>query len=264
MKLFRSTLTKALAVLALFVLAGGAWAQISDINSAINKAGRQRMLSQRIAKAYFQLGQGVDVERSQQVLDTSIALFDRQLVELKNYAPTPEIRETYLQLQQSWLAYKDVLVGSAPSKAGGRAVLKLSEDVLKLAHQGTTQLEKYSGTTAGRLVNVSGRQRMLSQRMAKFYQAISWISGDSASAAELEKARKEFLAAHDELKKAAGQSGALKESLDRIGRQWVFLEAALTQRGGDRHYFAADVAAASELILQELEATVELFEKRRL
>lgn len=264
MKSIRSTLTKALAVLALVVLADGAWAQISDINSAINKAGRQRMLSQRLAKAYFQLGQGVDVDRSQQVLDTSIALFDRQLVELKNYAPTPEIRDTYLRLQQSWLAYKDVLVGSAPNKAGGRGVLTLSEDVLKLAHQGTTQLEKHSGTAAGRLVNVSGRQRMLSQRMAKFYQAINWAVSDSASAGELDKARKEFLAAHDELKKAAGQSGALKESLDRIGRQWIFLEAALAQRSGDRHYFATDVAAASELILQELETTVELFEKRRL
>jgi len=31
-----------------------ALAQISDLNSALNKAGRQRMLSQRMAKAYFQ------------------------------------------------------------------------------------------------------------------------------------------------------------------------------------------------------------------
>ena len=36
-----------------------ATAQVTDINSAINKAGRERMLSQRMAKAYFQLGQGI-------------------------------------------------------------------------------------------------------------------------------------------------------------------------------------------------------------
>jgi len=55
-----------------FGLAGAAQAQISDINSAINKAGRERMLSQRMAKAYFQLGLGVDVDRSKRVLDSSI------------------------------------------------------------------------------------------------------------------------------------------------------------------------------------------------
>ena len=54
-----------------------AWAQISDINVAINKAGRQRMLSQRMAKAYFQIGQQIDVDRSRKVLDQSVALFDR-------------------------------------------------------------------------------------------------------------------------------------------------------------------------------------------
>ena len=99
MRILVSGWVRIVAILVLAIWTGAASAQIADINSAINKAGRQRMLSQRMAKAYFQLGQTVDVERSQRVLDSSIALFDRQLVELKNYAPTPEIRDTYLALQ---------------------------------------------------------------------------------------------------------------------------------------------------------------------
>ena len=57
------------------------------------------MLSQRMAKAYFQIGQGCRCRAQQEDTDTSVATFDRQLVELKNYAPTPDIKNTYLSLE---------------------------------------------------------------------------------------------------------------------------------------------------------------------
>lgn len=239
--------------------AAAAAADIADINAAINKAGRQRMLSQRIAKAYFQIGQNVDAERSRRILETSVALFDRQLAELKAYAPAPEIRDTYRKLDKSWAAYKAALL-APPSKAGGQTVLALSEDVLRLAHQATVQLEKHSGTAAAWQVSVAGRQRMLSQRMAKYYQALNWGIGGNEASAELGRARQEFLTAHEELKKVAADDRPLKSSLELVGRQWIFFEAALGQRGDN--YLAGDVAAASELILQEMEVAVDLFERR--
>jgi hypothetical protein len=250
-----------LLALVLSVPGGEALAQITDLNVAINKAGRQRMLSQRMAKAYFQIGQQVEVERSKKILDGSISTFDRQLVELKGFAPTPEIKETYLKLEQSWLAYKDLLVGATPSQPNGRKVLELSEQVLALAHQGTVQLEKKSGTTAGRLVNISGRQRMLSQRMAKFYQAIAWGVGSDNSPAELEKARKEFAAAHQELASAPSNTPQIKDSLELVRQQWMFFENALNQKAGPDKRPQTAVATTSERILEEMETVVAQYEK---
>ena len=66
-----------LLALVLSVSGADALAQIADLNSAINKAGRQRMLSQRMAKAYFQIGQQVEVDRSKKILDASVAQFGR-------------------------------------------------------------------------------------------------------------------------------------------------------------------------------------------
>lgn len=253
---FRATL-----LLLMMSVAGLAQAQIADINSAINKAGRERMLSQRIAKAYFQIGQGIDVDRSKRVLDSSISLFDRQLVELKNYAPTPEIKETYQKLEKSWLAYKDALVGAAPNQANGKKVLDLSEEVLGLAQQGTVLLEKHSGSAAGRLVNLSGRQRMLSQRMAKFYQAASWNLGGAQAAVELDKARKEFVAALRELSTAPSNTPSLREELALVSQQWMFFDNALMQRASGDKVLAINVATTSERILESMSSVVDIYEK---
>lgn len=252
----------ATALILLTLTAGMAHAQILDINSAINKAGRERMLSQRMAKAYFQIGLGVDGERSKKVLDLSISLFERQLSELKAFAPTPEIKETYKQLEASWMEFKESLIGAPPAQEKGNKVLALSEKVLALANKGTLELEAYSGTNAGRLVNISGRQRMLSQRMAKFYQALAWQINDGESSSNLEKARKEFASAHLELSAAPANTQQVKNGLNLVKQQWAFFEFALEQKGaGDRQKQSTNVATTSERILEEMETVVGLYEK---
>lgn len=255
------TIPSVLLAFFLTITGSEALAQISDINAAINKAGRQRMLSQRMAKAYFQMGLQIDPERSRKVLDSSVATFDRQLVELKNFAPTPEIKSTYLKLETSWLAYKDVLLGSVPSPENGRKVLAISEEVLATAQQGTVLLEKRSGTATGRLVNLSGRQRMLSQRMAKFYQAGAWRVADERSTASLGAARQEFTDALLELSSAPANTPQINDSLALVKQQWLFFENALNQKtGADKRPLLA-VATTSERILEEMEGVVGLYEK---
>lgn len=237
-----------------------AQARIATINEAINKAGRQRMLSQRMAKAWLAMGQDVESAKARRILDDSMALFDRQFVELKAFAPTEDIRATYVALEPVWSDYKAALIGHEAEKAGAAALLALDARVLKLAHQGTVQLERHSGQATGKLVNMAGRQRMLSQRTAKFYLAGRWNAGQEALA-ELDKAKAEFRSALVVLREAPQATQAIRDRIDLAAQQWVFFEnamARLNEDSGARRR-SSEVFATSETILQIMDQVTGLY-----
>lgn len=240
---------------------GRAIAQVADINDAINKAGRQRMLSQRLAKSYMALGQKVQPDSAEKVLGASMALFDRQLVELKAFAPALEIRATYAQLEAKWADYKAALIGTVPSRNAADDVLGLAGQVLQLAHQGTVQLEGVSGKPLGKLVNIAGRQRMLSQRMAAFYLSASWGVQAGPSATEMGKARDEFLQAHEVLKTAPQATATIRDELGLAETQFAFFEVALRtlQPGVPNAQNQANVFTTSERILQVMDRVTGLY-----
>lgn len=245
-------------------LAGaGAVAQVVDLNDAINKAGRQRMLSQRMAKSYLAMGQDVEPRFADRTLAGSMALFDRQLVELKAFAPAAEIRSTYTRLDAAWSDYKTALVGTKPGKEQAEAVITLAGTVLRIANEGTGQLEKVSGKSLGKLVNMAGRQRMLSQRMAAFYFSACWGVQAAAATAEIAKARDEFVGAHQVLKSAPEATPEIRAELELADMQWGFFDAALrTLRPaqGDKRAMT-NVFTTSERILQVMEGVTGMFSR---
>ena len=179
--------------LALFT-AASAWAEITTLSSAINKAGRQRMLTQRIVKAYCLVGMEVQSGTHKKQLDGAIQLFETQLSELKVFAPTAEIADGLAQVEELWIPFKEIAM-SPPNKKGADRLLEINDGVLAAAHKVVLMLADHSATQVGNLVNISGRQRMLSQRLAKFYMARAWGIERTEIQPEMKKAADEFEAA---------------------------------------------------------------------
>lgn len=247
----------------LLVLAGaascGVQAQVLDVNDAINKAGRQRMLSQRMAKAWLALVHKTESTAAQQILDRSMALFDRQLVELKSYAPNVEIRKTYADLEIAWSEYKAALVGKHPTRDGVGGLLNTDARVLALAHQGTVQYEAVANKPVGKLVNVAGRQRMLSQRMAKYFYAAALKVEPAQAQVEITKARTEFLSAMEVLRNAPEATSGIKDQLVLADNQWIFFDMALKEINNAGPKALSDMFVTSENLLSVMDRITGLY-----
>lgn len=261
MTLKRSSISRraALCALGCAIAAPATPADVRDLNDAINKAGRQRMLSQRMVKAWLALGQRVEGARADKVLADSLALFDRQLAELRAIAPTDAIRTTYDQLDTLWVTLKNALVGAPPSLSAAPGLLGLDGKVLALAHQGTQQLEQHANKPVGHLVNLAGRQRMLSQRMAKFQLALAWSVPMADAIKQIDTARGEFLTALDTLATAPETTTAIQEQIVLARQQWVFFDAAISRAQTADARDAKNVFVASENILQVMDHITGLY-----
>jgi hypothetical protein len=235
-----------------------AFAQVGDLNDAVNQAGRQRMLCQRMVKAWLARGLQVMPERADKVLAESMALFDRQLLALTAFAPTAEILATYQRLAPLWQQFRQALSASSPSAAAAPALLALDAQVLALAQQGTQQLELHGGQPLGRLVNIAGRQRMLSQRMAKFQLGRRWQAAADAPA-QINRARQEFLAALDLLNDAPQATATIRQELQLARQQWVFFDNALRKADNAGAQDATDLFVSSENILQVMDRITGLY-----
>lgn len=246
-----------LGALALPSLAARADGRITQLGEAIDKAGAQRMLSQRMGKAWLGQLRPDLAERARTVLQASQARFERQLAELQAYAPTAEIAGSYQALEHRYAGYRSLLQ-SSPGPARADELLKAAGEVLALAHVATGQLQERSPAPAAKLVNLSGRQRMLSQRLALLFLAGQQGAQADLVQRETVKARAEFETAMRVLEAEPQATPPIRANLALARNQWVFLQAALAGESQGPHA-AGDVFVASENLLAVMETVTGQF-----
>lgn len=247
---------KGVTLLLALVLSLPTWA-LSNAE-AVNMSGLQRMLSQRIAKSYLMLGQRVSVQEATKQRETSIALFESNLKELKAYAPTPEMNEGLKKVETVWMGYKKRVL-QTPSREEALTVIRQSDEVLKLSESVVKMVQEYSKVSSARLVNISGRQRMLSQRIAKLYLTKSWGLTYEGLDQDLTTAINDYENALAELTASPLNTDEIKQGLGKVQGIWKFSKSGFAL-SNENLYVPTAIANTTENLLKHMQAITKQYE----
>lgn len=232
------------------------FAEIVNLEDAINKAGRQRMLTQRMLKSYSMIGLDVKADEAKKHLDTAIAEFDAQLAELIRYSPNAQIKQKLQHVASLWRSVR-VMMTEPVKQSSAETLLQKNDALLRVMNQAVKQLEQLSTSPHGRLVNIAGRQRMLSQRLAKFYMLRAWGINNAMIRDEEAIAEAAFRKAMGELMAAKENTAAINKVLKKAKMEWDLMKYGLDKEG--ENYVPLIVAMTSEKLLKTMEQATTMY-----
>lgn len=260
----------------------------ADGKRKINLAGRQRMLSQRMAKAACFAAIGLDVDAHLRMMREAHALFDRTLAGLRDGDPGqgiqfPERNGKVLAglatVEGLWAEYGAAIAEAAASGAVSDAQLEtiaaLNLPVLAEMNATVKLTERAYGASDVPLglaiaLNISGRQRMLTQKMSKEFCLIARGHEVETNRAALGKTVALFDASLEALRFGAPDVGirppqgqALIDKLAEVQALWDGLEPVFlaVAEGGEPDPMAlVEVSQDNNTLLVTMNEAVFLFE----
>lgn len=214
------------------------------IREAINKATRQQALTQRIAKVYLALNNNLYEPSFYQERDAAIELFQSQLDELKMYTPTDKIKASLKHVQGLWKEYKAVADWSI-NEEGAIKLLRLCDEILYASNLLFISYQEYAqelseGTFNNtetlniiKLIQATGTQRMLTQRIMLFYLATKQGIDAVTAKRKLEIAIEEYKSTLEQLQTADFHSQDIRVELKNIQDNWSSLNTLLNNLDND-------------------------------
>ena len=241
--------------------ATGAQAQMG-LSGAINYAGWFRALSQRMAKAYCQQYLQVLPAAAVDVMGLARKMVQTGSGELARGMQSgqwpAEVGRQLAEVQKQFALLNQMTSAPATTTAMVAAASEQADRTLLIAQAVTEAIEKMAQAPSARLVNLAGRQRMLSQRLAKNYFLSAAKVDSKVVQAQLASDAADFRQALQTLKAAPVSTSSIRNELELADSQWLFFESALRRPADDAGLNA--VATTSERLLGVMDKLTGLYD----
>lgn len=217
----------------------------------VNRSGLLRMLSQRIVKLQALATGRPPVAEAQELLAQSVRRVEAIVEALRSELSAATFGDLLDALLKAWTGVQAALA-RAPSATALKALDGAAEALLAQSETLTGALEHAGSAATLRVVNVAGRQRMLSQRVAK----LALLGGTPQA---LTQACAEFEHGLATLRASPLSTAEIRQGLTAAEAQWRALQGGVAAQAEPegRH----TLAAASEALLAELDALTGLYER---
>lgn len=227
---------------------------------AVNRSGQLRMLSQRLVKLYALVAAGVEARDARMLMAQSVERIDDNLAALVRLLSKATFGDLLDVVQATWRGLRSEL-GQGAQRERLPALDGEAGRLLEQAEQMTTALESAGLGATLHVINVAGRQRMLSQRLAKHALLASLLQGEAGTLAlaAAEQDVRAFKQAQAFLRQLPLSNSDIRADLDAADQDWQQMLAALHHPGEPHAH--AQLAAASESLLDTCERLVRRYER---
>lgn len=229
----------------------------AKIAEAINRAGQQRMLSQRLVKLYALACSRTDGAAAAVLMKESVQRVEDNLAALASELSAPTYGDLLAAAQAGWNQLRTRL--EAPPRPGELAALDALADAVQAQADALVQALESSGLAPQvHVINVAGRQRMLSQRVAKLALLQAGVPDPKAVELELLHTAAEFEQGLAQLVQAPLSTPQIRQMLAEGEAAWQQLRAAVP--GAGQPAGRMRLAGASEELLEVFDRLTEAYQ----
>ena len=253
------------------------------LKKTINLSGKERMLTQNMTKLALQSSLDIEGDKSRKALKIVADLYGKTLIGFKNgdsdlglkATTNKKVKEQIAIVENAWKPFYEAINKIVEGKdkdgkalkyviANNEKLLKLSNDLVE-AYEASNTSVNYLEKARLHIVNVAGRQRMLTQKMTK--EKLLILKGQKEYETKLAKTVKLFDTSLIALIKGDKAQNITKPTnkkiisqLKVVSKLWEELKPLYEKKKNSAKELAT-IITKNETLLKEMDKMVKLAEK---